>query len=589
MAEYKIDEQAEKMGILRRYRVLLNSWQLGELSDEKRVNIRKAFKLAVEAHKDMRRKSGEPYIYHPIEVATICVRDLGLGETSAVCALLHDVVEDTDYTIDDIRNMFGDKVARIIDGLTKIGRVIKFEHKPNESLQAETWRKILLATADDIRVIMIKLADRLHNMRTLGSMKKEKQLKIASETLYFFSPFAHRLGLYQIKTDLEDLALKFTEPEIYKNIAENIAETREQRANLIDEFIYPIKLSLGKLGIKYRVEARLKSVYSIWRKMEKQQIPFSDVYDLFAIRIIINVPSEIEKSECFRVYSVVTDNYDQNNERLRDWISTPKANGYESLHTTVMSNQGKWVEVQIRTERMNEIAEKGYAAHWKYKEGGKETGLDKWVNMINQLVKETEGNALDFIDEFKLNLFFDEIIVFTPKGETRTLPKGSSVLDFAYSIHSEVGNKFMLAKVDHKLVPLSRKLRSGEQIEVITSDDKSPEEEWKKYVITPRAKHFIDAAIKRKRMTFYEEGKAKLKIFYDELEIDFSKSNIGMLKSCNDIGSDIDLYYFVATEEITIKDLKQCYGYKTKTSFFSGITSSFRKKKLGRENYKAGD
>ena len=556
---YKEDTEQERREILKRYRALVNAWQPHNLTEEKQKNIRKAFNLAAEAHKDMRRKSGEPYIYHPLEVATLGVEELGLGEVSIICALLHDVVEDTDYTIEDIENMFGPKVAEIIDGLTKIEELL--DQSPDYSMQAVNFRKILISMSRDIRVILIKLADRLHNMRTLGSMPEAKKLKIASETLYFYAPFAHRLGLYKIKTELEDLALKFTEPAIYYDIARKIEYSRTDREAFIDEFIYPIKKSLNEMEIPYRIEARLKSINSIWEKMRNQKISFDEVYDLFAIRIIIDVPREQEKDKCLSVYSMVSRHYIPRHDRFRDWISTPKANGYESLHTTVMSGQGRWVEVQIRTERMNDIAERGYAAHWKYKEGESgESSIDKWINRINQLLNESESDddPLEFFDEFKLNLFTDEIFVFTPKGELRTLPKHSTVLDFAYSIHSELGNHTLGAKVNHKVTALSQELNSGDQVEILSSNKVTPKEEWLRYVITARAKNHIKKALKSYRKQFYEEGRKKLNSYFEEVGLKFEQENITKFRKNNNIPTDVDLFYMVATDKIGMKELKAC-------------------------------
>lgn len=578
---YKVDVEQEKREILKRYRALLNAWQPHHLTEEKQKNIRKAFNLALEAHKDMRRKSGEPYIYHPVEVATICVKEMGLGETTIICALMHDVVEDTDYTLDDISNIFGEKVAEIIDGLTKID--VFLDKSEDRSKQAENFKKILLSMSKDIRVILIKLADRLHNMRTLGSMPHEKQLKVASETLYFYAPFAHRLGLYKLKNDLEDLSLKYTEPEVYKSISKEIEQSRQDREDFIESFIYPIKKSLSEMGLKFRIVTRLKSINSIWEKMTTKKIGFDEVYDLFAVRVILDVPRDMEKIECWKVYSVITKYYIPKNERLRDWISTPKANGYESLHTTVMSSQGRWVEIQIRTERMNEIAERGYAAHWKYKNNNQEeSSLDKWINRINQLLEESENedNALEFFDEFKLNLFSDEIFVFTPRGELRTLPKNATALDFAYSIHSEVGNHALGAKINHKVVSLNQQLSSGDQVEVITSKKISPKEEWLDYVFTPRAKNHIRKAIKAYRKKYYSEGAQKLRQLFDNQNINYTTENVRKFRNNNDIKSDIDLFYYVATGQLTERDLKECCREEEsgRQSILRYLPRPFRKK-----------
>ncbi|MCF8231257.1 MAG: RelA/SpoT family protein [Bacteroidales bacterium] len=557
---YKVeDTDRERKEILKRYRALVNAWQSGSFTTEAQKNVRKAFNLAAEAHKDMRRKSGEPYIYHPLEVATLCVNELGLGEVSIICALLHDVVEDTDYTLEDIENIFGPKVAEIIDGLTKIEEFL--DQSPDNSRQAENFRKILISMSRDIRVILIKLADRLHNMRTLESLPREKKLKIASETMYFYAPFAHRLGLYQVKSELEDLALKFTQPEVYYDILKKIERSRKNRETFISEFIYPIKRSLNEMDMPYRIEARLKSISSIWEKMRTKKVSFEEVFDLFAIRIIIDVPREQEKIDCWKVYSAVTKHYIPRHDRLRDWISTPKANGYESLHTTVMSSKGRWVEVQIRTERMNEIAEHGYAAHWKYKDlGDGENSIDRWINRINQLLKESESgdNPLEFFDDFKLNLFTDEIFVFTPKGELRTLPKHSTVLDFAYSIHSEVGNHALGAKVNHTVVALSQELNSGDQVEIITSSNVHPSEEWLYYAITARARNHIKKSIREYRKKYYDEGRQKLHKCFEDIGLNFTDENIKTFREFNKLRSDVDLFYMVAVDKIGLKELKEC-------------------------------
>ena len=470
MGTYQIDLEKERQEILKRYRKLMTLLRNKTTPEQKR-QIRKAFNLAVSGHKDMRRKTGEPYIYHPIEVARIVSSDIGLGATSVICALLHDLVEDTEYTLKDMEDLFGTKVAKIIDGLTKIEGVMDLQ---TPSMQAENFKKILLTLSDDIRVMLIKLADRLHNMRTLDSMPREKQLKIASETSFLYAPLAHRLGLYAIKSELEDLAMKYIEPEIYNNITSLISRYKDERERFIQDFTQPIRKILKNDNIEFEIVSRIKSIYSIWQKMKTKGVPFEQVYDLFAIRIIIDTPIEKEKAECWKAYTIVTSLYRPNQERLRDWISIPKANGYESLHTTVMSHMGKWVEIQIRSRRMNEIAEKGYAAHWKYKNDNKneqnyEAGLDEWISNIREILKNQDNNALDFVSDIKLNLFSEEIFVFTPKGEMKSLPKGATVLDFAYNIHSDLGNSCIGGKVNYNLVPMSHILQSGEQIEIITS------------------------------------------------------------------------------------------------------------------------
>jgi GTP pyrophosphokinase len=551
MPEVKIDLELEKKEILKRYRTLLKSCKRMMDKNDK-LMIRKAFNLAVESHKDMRRKSGEPYIYHPIAVAQIAVSEIGLGPTSVVCALLHDVVEDTDISLDDIRMMFGDKVTKIIDGLTKISGVFD----QTSSLQAENFRKMLLTLSDDVRVILIKLADRLHNMRTLDSMKRDKQLKIASETLYLYAPLAHRLGLNAIKTELEDLGLKFTEPEVYDDINQKLINTQRERNRYINKFSLPIINSLTEAGMDFDIKGRSKSIKSIKDKMKKQAVSFEEIYDIFAIRIIIKCPIENEKSECWRAYSIVTDFYHPNPDRLRDWISTPKANGYESLHTTVMGSDGKWVEVQIRTERMDEIAEKGYAAHWKYKSSAAETALDEWIHKIRELLENPESNALDFLDDFKLNLFSEEIFVFTPKGELKTLPNNATVLDLAYEIHSHVGNRCIAAKINNKLVSLSHQLNSGDQVEVLTSGKQKPKDEWLNFVVTAKAKSKIKEALKIEKRKKADEGKEMLVKRLHQLQVNVNKVNLEKVKDFFAAPTILDLYFRVAIGSLTIKAIK---------------------------------
>ena len=512
-----------------------------------------AFDMAVESHKDMRRKSGEPYIYHPIAVAQIAAEEIGLGPTSIVCALLHDVVEDTDITLEDIEREFGKKVAKIIDGLTKISGVFD----ANSSIQAENFRKMLLTLADDVRVILIKLADRLHNMRTMDFMPRDKQLKICSETAYLYAPLAHRLGLYAMKSELEDLSMKYVEPETYKFIAKKLNEKKAEREAFVKEFIGPIKEILDEVGLHASVVGRPKSIHSIWNKMKKKGIPFEEVYDLFAIRIILDSPPEHEKSDSWKAYSIVTDLYRPNPDRLRDWISSPKANGYESLHTTVMGPKGQWVEVQIRTERMNEIAEKGFAAHWKYKESSSDSGLDQWVHKVRELLANPESNALDFLDDFKMNLFSDEIFIFTPKGDLLQLPLDATALDFAFEIHSDVGAKCIGAKVNHKLVPLSHKLQNGDQVEVITSGKQTPKEDWLNFVVTAKAKAKIKSSLKEEKRKIAEDGKEILERKLKSLKITYNTDNILKLSYYFKLPSTQDVFYNVAKGLIDLKDLKE--------------------------------
>jgi GTP diphosphokinase / guanosine-3',5'-bis(diphosphate) 3'-diphosphatase len=549
---YSIDAEAEKKEILKRYRGLLRVYQPKTIQDKKMV--RRAFDVAVNAHSDMRRKSGEPYIYHPISVATIAAGEIGLGATSVVCALLHDVVEDSEYTIEDIRGLFGEKVASIIDGLTKIKGIFD-QH--TTSLQAENFKRLLITLSDDVRVILIKLADRLHNMRTLDAMVTEKQLKIASETIYLYAPLAHRLGLHAIKSELQDLALKYIEPEVYVSISNKLKESEKGRSRFINKFIYPIKKNLAAQGISYTISARAKSIYSIWEKMKLKEVSFEEIYDIFAIRIILDSPLDVEKSDCWKVYSVITDYYRPNRDRLRDWISIPKANGYEALHTTVMSHTGQWVEIQIRSKRMDEIAEKGYAAHWKYKDAMKlNSQLDNWLDRIREMIESPDSNALSFIDDVKGYFFLDEITVFTPSGELRTLPANSTVLDFAYAIHSEMGTTCVGAKVDKKLVPISHVLKNGEQIEIITSKNQAPKDEWLNYVVTTRAKTNIKLGLKREKKKYFKKGKDKLEQLFLQNELEFSHENIRKFITLNNIKTLIDLYFSVAQERIGLKEVK---------------------------------
>lgn len=548
-----IDFEQEKKEILNRYKSLLRTCT-DKTDKVDKKNIRKAFDIAVEAHKEMRRQSGEPYIYHPLAVAHIAAKEIGLGATSIICALLHDVVEDTDYSLKDIEKIFGKKVAQIIDGLTKIQDVFD----KNVSMQAENFRKMLLTLSDDVRVILIKLADRLHNMRTLDNMTKSKQLKIASETLYLYAPLAHRLGLYSIKTELEDLGLKFTKPEVYKAITQELKATKEERDKYILKFSKPIKAKLKENNLEFTLAGRPKSIFSIREKMVKTGVNFDNIFDKFAIRIIVDSSLKNEKADCWRIYSIVTDFYKPNPDRLRDWVSTPKANGYESLHTTVMGDDGKWVEVQIRSQRMDEIAEKGYAAHWKYKHGGsKENSLDAWIEKIRELLTNPESNAIDFIDDFKLNLYSGEIYIFTPGGDLKTLPKGGTALDFAFEVHTDVGLKCMGVKVNGKLVPLSHELQSGDQVEVITSQKQRPREDWLRFVATSRAKSKIKSALKEDKKVIAIVGKeiAERKLKHLKLKLT-SETEIELIKHF-DAGASIDLYFRFGTGAISNTEIKE--------------------------------
>ncbi|GIK69010.1 MAG: bifunctional (p)ppGpp synthetase/guanosine-3',5'-bis(diphosphate) 3'-pyrophosphohydrolase [Bacteroidetes bacterium] len=540
-----INIEVEKQEILRRYKCLLRAAQKSKTTKDKQL-IRKAFDIALDAHKDMRRKTGEPYIYHPIAVAHIAAEEIGLGTTSIVCALLHDTVEDTDITLHDIERMFGKKVAKIIDGLTKISEVVD----QSASIQAENFRKILLTLADDVRVILIKLADRLHNMRTLESMHRNKQLKIASETIYLYAPLAHRLGLYTIKSELEDLSLKYTDPEVYEEITQKLKKTQSVRTRFINSFMAPIQRALDQHHFKYEIKGRPKSIFSIYNKMKSKNVPFEEVYDVFAIRVVLDSPSELEKSDCWRAYSLVTDFYQPNPDRLRDWISTPKGNGYESLHTTVMSPTGKWVEVQIRSKRMDEIAEKGFAAHWKYKEGSEESRFDAWLNKIRDILENPESDALDFIDDFKLNLFADEIFIFTPKGDLKNLPKGSTALDFAFDIHTQVGYHCIGAKVNNKLIPLSEPLKSGDQVEIITTKKQKPKEDWLNYVITSKAKVAIKNALNEEKKKIALEGKEIIQRKFEHLKWPFTNANHTVIAKYYSLKDPLELFYRVAINKI---------------------------------------
>jgi guanosine-3',5'-bis(diphosphate) 3'-pyrophosphohydrolase len=571
LPEIQYDEQYERKEILKRYRHLLRALGNKANAGDKK-QIRRAFEMALEAHKNMRRKSGEPYIFHPLAVSMIVVQEIGLGPTSVICALLHDVVEDTEITLEEIRLEFGNKVARIIDGLTKISGITDL----NTSEQAENFRKLLLTLTDDVRVILIKIADRLHNMRTLDSMPRQKQLKIASETASIYAPLAHRLGLYAIKSELEDLVMKYTETDLYKTIARKLAETKRERTRYINEFIKPIKEKLESAGLKFNIYGRPKSISSIANKMKTKGVEFEQVYDLFAIRIVLDSRPENEKADCWKVYSIVTDVYKPNPSRLRDWISTPKANGYEALHTTVMGPKGRWVEVQIRTERMDEIAEKGYAAHWKYKENTSENAADVWLAKIRETLKNPDSNALDFLDDFKLNLFSDEIYVFTPKGDLKMLPKGATALDFAFEIHTGVGSTCIGAKVNHKLVPLSHVLNSGDQVEIITSKKQKPNEDWLNFVITSKAKSKIKDALKEEKRKVAEQGKEWLEKQLRQIKIEPNPQLINDLAQHFKFPSQLDFLYAIATRKF---DLKQLASMKINGNKFSFENEEIEPKK----------
>lgn len=512
--------------------------------------ITKAFQLAKEAHKGARRRSGEPYILHPIAVARIVCAEIGLGSTSICAALLHDVVEDTEYTVEDIKALFGEKIAQIVDGLTKISSGMFGE---NVSAQAENFRKLLLTMSDDIRVILVKIADRLHNMRTLGSMLPAKQYKISGETMYIYAPLAHRLGLFAIKTELEELCFKWENPEAYADISKKLENTRSKRADIYEHFAEPAIEKLNTLGYKYEIKAREKSVYSIYKKMQSKGIPFEEVYDLFAVRIIFeSEPGIDEKKRCWDIYSVITDLYKLRPDRIRDWVSRPKANGYQALHLTVMGPDGQWIEVQIRSRRMDDIAEKGFAAHWKYKEGviEEDTELDKWLKTIQEILESPSPNAMDFLDTIKLNLFAQEIFVFTPKGDIKTIAQGATALDFAYALHSDIGDHAIGAKVNHRLVPLSQKLNSGDQVEILTSKTQSPAPEWLNMVTTAKARTKIEYTLRKIRREIAKKGEDELaKSLIDE-NIEVSNSTIDRIIDYYQYSNKEEFFYAIGSHDI---------------------------------------
>ena len=560
MTELEIEK--ENKAIAQEYKELLRiSYQTLTPTDKKL--IRKAFDVAVDAHKDQRRKSGEAYIFHPIAVAKIVASEIGLGATSIAAALLHDIVEDTPITVHDIEKLFNPKVAQLVEGLTKISLVQK---DLNASIQAENFRKMILTLNDDVRVILIKLADRLHNMQTMDSMREDKQTKIASETLYIYAPLAHRLGLYNIKTKLEDLGLKYTEPEIYNEIVSKIKETKEEQDAYIKDISDVLKDSLDKEGIDYIIKGRPKSIYSIRRKMRAQNVSFDEVYDKFALRIVYKSEPNEEKFLAWKIYSIVTDHYRPSPSRLRDWISSPKSTGYEALHITVMGPRGRWVEVQVRSERMDEIAEKGYAAHYKYKNGAtEESGLDVWLNLLREALENSETNAVDFVEDFKMNLYSKEIFVFTPKGEIKSLPKGATSLDFAFSIHSELGIRTRGTRVNGKLVPLDYELKSGDQIEVITSQYQKPTANWLDYVTTSRAKTKIKNVLNENTKKIGEEGKEILTRKLKHLKINLNESITNELVNFFKLKTSLDLYYRVGIGAIENQQLKDFAAKKSNT------------------------
>ena len=551
---YTATLEEEKKEIALRYKDMLkDTYQT--LSKENKVLIRKAFDLAAEAHKDQRRKTGEPYIYHPIAVAKIVANEIGLGTNSIASALLHDVVEDTDYTFTDLEQLFGKTIAKIVNGLTKISRLKKDQ---NISIQAENFRKMLLTLNDDVRVILIKIADRLHNMQTMDSMPPGKQVKIASETLYIYAPLAHRLGLYNIKTELEDLGLKYTEPDVFNDISDRIKESKDDRLEYIDQFTRTIKESLDKERFNYVIKGRTKSIYSIRKKMLAQGVSYDEVYDKFAIRIIYKSKKESEKFDAWKIYSIVTDHFSPNPNRLRDWITQPKSTGYESLHITVMGPKGKWVEVQIRSARMDEIAEKGYAAHFRYKHGAQnESGLDGWLNKLKESLENPDINAIDFVEQFKLNLYAKEIYIFTPNGDIKNLPKGSTAIDFAFAIHTEVGMHCRAAKVNGRLVQLSHVLKSGDQVEIITSATQKPKLAWLDMVKTARAKSKIKNLLKEEQKVIANEGKEILARKLRHLKIKLNEGTINEMVNFFKLKTSFDLFYRMGNGSIDNIQLKK--------------------------------
>jgi GTP pyrophosphokinase len=570
---YTVTLDQEKKEIASRYKDMLkDTYQT--LSNEDKLLIRKAFDIAADAHKEQRRKTGEPYIYHPIAVAKIVANEIGLGAYSIASALLHDVVEDTEYTFADIEQLFGETITKIVNGLTKISKLQKDQ---NVSIQAENFRKMLLTLNDDVRVILIKIADRLHNMQTLDSMREDKQVKIASETLFIYAPLAHRLGLYNIKTQLEDLGLKYTENEVYNDIEEKISESKEEQKKYIESFTKTIKNSLDQEGFSYTIKGRTKSIYSIRRKMMNQGVSYDEVYDKFAIRIVYHSSLKDEKFDAWKIYSIVTDHFSPNPSRLRDWITQPKTTGYESLHTTVMGPRGKWVEIQIRSNRMNEIAEKGYAAHFKYKQGSqKESGLEEWLNKLRESLENPDVNAVDFVEQFKLNLYAKEIYVFTPNGDIKSLPKGATALDFAFAIHSEVGMKCRAAKVNGRLTQISKELHSGDQVEIITAKNQKPKLAWLDIVKTARAKSKIKSILKEEHKIIAKEGKEVLERKLRHLKIKLNEKTINELVNFFKLKTSFDMFYKIGDGSIDNQQLKKYASQR------SNVLMHFLKSRMNR-------
>ena len=573
----------EKEEILRRYARLLDAWQTRKEKQDLEM-VEKAFYFAVKAHCNQRRRTGEPYIYHPIAVATIAAQDIGLGRTSITCALLHDVVEDTEYTLDDITEMFGEKVSHIIDGLTKLDKV-----ENAESMQAENFKKIISSLSYDIRVVLIKLADRLHNMRTLSSMPPHKQLKIASETSYIYAPLAYRLGLHTIKNELEDLALKYTDPVIYNSIVKQMNDVRSERIGQLKAFLEPVEATFRKRGVVVSSKIIERSTHSIWKRMKKKQLTFDELYGAFHIRFLVDCPPDMEKIECWKIYAILTDVYMPNVSKLKDWISTPKINGYESIHAVFMGHDGRWVEAQIRSKRMDEIAEKGFTAYWQYRTDNQtESGFDEWLKRVNELISSESESTLDFVDTFTNDLFSDEIKVFTPQGKAITLPKNATVLDFAYSIHSEIGNHSIAANVNKRLVHLDQKLQTGDQVEIITSESQHPQEKWFEFLNTAFAKSKLKAGIKEYRRGFREKGEEKFNTIMKKLNLEASKANRAKLMEEEHISSAVDFYYFIEEGKITEQDIQAVL--KPQSSSSGGLLKYLTFGLLGNESKsKKGD
>jgi len=543
--------ESERAALQREFRRLMKALP-APIDETDKKNLRNAFEMGLDAHSKQRRKSGEPYFFHPIEVARICVSEIGLGPTAAICALLHDVVEDTDLTMEDIRSSFGDKITHIVDGLTKLDGLYNV---PSE--QAENFKKVLSTLVDDVRVVLIKIADRLHNMRTIAPMPRHKQLSIAAETDYIYAPLAHRLGLYNIKSELQDIILKIQEPEVFEEIEKNLTESDQQRKRYIREFIKPLKEKLDELGFEYRIVGRSKSISSIYNKLKKKQVPFEEIYDLFAIRIILSVPPEKEKSACWLVYSILTETHQPIPERLKDWITTPKSNGYESLHTTVIGPKGKFVEIQIRTERMDEIAERGFAAHWKYKNVNTQQYIyENWLDNIRDMLDDTHKDALEFLSDFRTNLYAEELYVFTPKGDLKVMPKGATALDFAFAIHSDIGYHASAIKINNRLVPMGYKLQNGDQVEIITNRNQKPNEEWLRMVVTGKARAKVRTALKDSKKVQGEDGMEKLERKLKGIKADLEE-NVDQIAKHFGYNSRLDLYYDIAIEQFDLGQLKE--------------------------------